>query len=279
MKKKILKIAALVVALALIVGVSIFANSLVGNPISKMLSTNTAKQYIKENHPDKDYQLDGVTFNFKFVCYNAYFTSPSSPDSSFTLMLGMNGKIVHDYYEGQVINRENTARRLENEYRAAVSKVLDNPALPYDCHIGYGGLQFITEEFKNEPDVPSYALITNDLELDGIYDVNELGAKAGKLTIYVYDDTVTVERLAEIILDIKGMLDDAGVRFYVMDCVLEYPKPESGEWRQGRVEVMDFLCSDIYEEGIVERVQASNDAADEYYDEMDAIKKEEELGK
>ena len=279
MKKKILKIAAFVVALALIVGVCIFANSLVGNPISKMLATNTAKQYIKENHPDMDYQLDGVTFNFKFVCYNAYFSSPSSPDSSFTLMLGMDGRIVHDYYEGQVVNRENTARRLENEYRAAVSKVLDNPALPYDCHIGYGGLQFITEEFKNEPGVPAYALITNELELDGIYDVNELGAKAGKLTLYVYDDTVTVERLAEIILDIKSMLDDAGVRFYVMDCVLEYPKPESGEWKQGRVEVMDFLCSDIYEDGLVERVKASNDAADEYYDEMDAIKKEEELGK
>ena len=279
MKKKILKIAAFFVALALIVGVCIFANSLVGNPISKMLATNTAKQYIKENHPDMDYQLDGVTFNFKFVCYNAYFTSPSSPDSSFTLMLGMDGRIVHDYYEGQVVNRENTARRLENEYRAVVSKVLDNPTLPYDCHIGYGGLQFITEEFKNEPGVPAYALITNELELDGIYDVNELGTKAGKLTIYVYDDTVTVERLAEIILDIKGMLDDAGVRFYVMDCVLEYPKPESGEWKQGRVEVMEFLCSDIYEEGLVERVQASNDAAEDYYDEMDAIKKEEELGK
>ena len=42
---------------------------------------------------------------------------------------------------------------------------------------------------------------------------------------------------------------------------------------------MDFLCSDIYEEGLVERVQASNDAAEDYYDEMDAIKKEEELGK
>ena len=115
MKKKILKIAAFVVALALIVGVCIFANSLVGNPISKMLATNTAKQYIKENHPDMDYQLDGVTFNFKFVCFNAYFSSPSSPDSSFTLMLGMDGRIVHDYYEGQVVNRENTARRLENE--------------------------------------------------------------------------------------------------------------------------------------------------------------------
>lgn len=279
MKKKILKIAAFVVALALIVGVCIFANSLVGNPISKMLATNTAKQYIKENHPDMDYQLDGVTFNFKFVCYNAYFSSPSSPDSSFTLMLGMDGKIIQNYYEAHVIERGNTARRLEEEYRAAVGKVLDNPSFPYNSHIDYGELQFIQEEYRNAEGVPPYALITNELELDGIYDVNELGAKAGKLTIYVYDDTVTVERLAEIILDIKGMLDDAGVRFYVMDCVLEYPKPESGEWKQGRVEVMDFLCFDIYEEGLAERVQASNDAAEDYYDEMDAIKKEEELGK
>lgn len=275
MKKKILKIAAFVVALALIVGVCIFANSLVGNPISKLLATNTAKQYIKENHPDMDYQLDGVTFNFKFVCYNAYFTSPSSPDSSFTLMLGMDGKIIQNYYEAHVIERGNTARRLEEEYRTAVGKVLDNPSFPYNSHIDYGELQFIQEEYRNAEGVPPYALITNDLELDGIYDVNELGAKAGKLTIYVYDDTVTVERLAEIILDIKGMLDDAGVRFYVMDCVLEYPKPESGEWKQGRVEVMDFLSSNIYEEGLVDRVQASNDAAEDYYDEMDAIKKEE----
>ena len=279
MKKKILKIAAFVVALALIVGVCIFANSLVGNPISKMLATNTAKQYIKENHPDMDYQLDGVTFNFKFVCYNAYFSSPSSPDSSFTLMLGMDGKIIQNYYEAHVIERGNTARRLDEEYRDAVGKVLDNPSFPYNSHIDYGELQFIQEEYRNAAGVPPYALITNELELDGIYDVNELGAKAGKLTLYVYDDTVSVERLAEIILDIKGMLDDAGVRFYVMDCVLEYPKPESGEWKQGRVEVMDFLCSDIYEEGLVERVQASNDAAEDYYDEMDAIKKEEELGK
>ena len=75
--------------------------------------------------------------------------------------------------------------------------------------------------------------------------------------------------------NIKGMLDDAGVRFYVLDCVLEYPKPESGEWKQGRVEVMDFLSSNIYEKGLVDRVQASNDAAEGYYDEMDAIKKEE----
>jgi hypothetical protein len=85
MKKKILKIAALVLALALIVGVCVFANSLVGNPISEMLATKTAEKYLAEKHPGKDYVLEGVTFNFKFICYNAYFKSPSSPDSSFTL--------------------------------------------------------------------------------------------------------------------------------------------------------------------------------------------------
>ena len=273
--KKILKIAALVVVLALIVGICWFANALVGNPVSKMLATKTAKEYIKENHPDEDYQLDAVTFNFKFACYNAYFKSPSSPDSSFTLMLGMDGKVVHDYYEDHVINRGNTARRLGEEYRAAVSRVLDHPSFPYDCHIGFGDLEFIPEEYKNAPDVPSYAIVTNDLELDGIYDINELGAKAGKLTVYIYGDTVSAERLAEIILDMKGMLDDAGVSFYAMDCVLEYSKPESGEWKKDRVEVMDFLCSDIYEEGMVDRVRASNEAANEYYNEMDAIKKQE----
>lgn len=275
MKKKALKIVALVVALILIIGICIFANSIVGNPVSKMLATNTAKQYIQENHPNMDYQLDGVTFNFKFVCYNAYFSSASSPDSSFTLMLGMDGKIVHDYYEGQVINRENTARRLEDAYRVAAGKVLDDPSIPYNCHIGYGELQFISEEFKNAEGVPSYALISNDLELDGVYDINELGAKAGKLTIYIYDDTVTVDRLAKIILDIRKRMDDAGIGFYVMDCVLEYPKPESGQQKEGRVEVMDFLYSDIYEAGMTERVQASNDAAIAYYNEMDKIKQEE----
>ncbi len=276
MKKKLLKIAALLLALALIAGVCMFANSLVGNPISKMLATKTAERYLEENHPGKDYQLDGVTFSFKLTCYYAYFSSPGSPDSSFSLMLGMDGKIIHDYYENNVLTGWNTARRLSDEYRAAVGKVLDNPAFPYHIDIGYGDLEFISAEYQGAPEVPDYALVTNDLKLDGIYDINELGAKAGKLTVYIWDDTVTVERLARIMLDMKRMLEDAGVRFYMMDCVLQYPKPEEGEWKQDRVEVMDFLCADIYEEGMIERVLAANEAAREYYDEKDAIKKQEE---
>jgi len=64
-----------------------------------------------------------------------------------------------------------------------------------------------------------------------------------------------------------------GVKFYVIDCVLEYPKNEdSSKKQEGRVEVREFLYADIYEEGMVERVKASDEAANAYYDEQDAEK-------
>ena len=48
MKKRVLKVAALVTAIMLIIGVCLFANSLVGNPISKALAKNTAEKYIEK---------------------------------------------------------------------------------------------------------------------------------------------------------------------------------------------------------------------------------------
>ena len=45
MKKRILKIAAFCLAVALIIGIFSFADGLVGNPISKLLARHTAKKY------------------------------------------------------------------------------------------------------------------------------------------------------------------------------------------------------------------------------------------
>ena len=51
MKKKVLKIIALVIAIALIVGIAWVANGLNGNPISKMLAKKAANEYLAENFP------------------------------------------------------------------------------------------------------------------------------------------------------------------------------------------------------------------------------------
>ena len=276
MKKRILKIAAFVFAIALIVGVGVFANALVGNPISKAMATNTAEKHIEENYADKDFEIERVTFSFKDGYYHAFIYSPSSIDSDFTILVDMWGKLRYDTYEDRVLSGGNTADRISRDYRATVDKVLDSQVFPYNEHIGYGDFDFYPRVHLEEYSIPEYALITEDLTLDAFYDVNELGAKHGKLTIYIDDDTVSYERLSEILLDIRRIFDDSGVKFYVIDCVLEYQKNEdSSKKQEGRVEVREFLYADIYEEGMVERVKASDEAANAYYDEQDAEKLKE----
>ena len=276
MKKRILKIAAFVFAIALIAGVCVFANALVGNPISKAMATNTAEKHIEENYADKNFEIERVTFSFKDGYYHAFIYSPSSIDSDFTILVDMWGKLRYDTYEDRVLSGGNTADRISRDYRAVVDKVLDSQAFPYNEHIGYGDFDFYPRVHLEEYSVPEYALITEDLTLDAFYDVNELGAKHGMLTIYIEDDTVTVEKLSKILLDIRTIFDNAGVKFYMIDCVLEYPKPEDGKRREERVEVMNFLYSDIYEEGMVERVRAADEAAKAYYNDQDAEKFKEE---
>ena len=276
MKKRILKIVAFVFAIVLIVGVCVFANGLVGNPISKAVATNTAEKHLEENFADKDFEIERVFYSFKDGYYHAFIYSPSSIDSDFTILVDMWGKLRYDTYEDRVLSGGNTADRISRDYRAVVDKVLDSQAFPYNEHIGYGDFDFYPRVHLEEYSVPEYALITEDLTLDAFYDVNELGAKHGKLTIYIDDDTVSYERLSEILLDIRRIFDDSGVKFYVIDCVLEYQKNEdSSKKQEGRVEVREFLYADIYEDGMVERVKASDEAAKAYYAEQDAEKLKE----
>lgn len=272
MKRRILRAAALLAAIVLIVGVCWFANSLVGNPISRALAERTAERYLVQHHPDRDFVLDRVFFSFKDVCYHVYISSPSSADSSFTLTIDLFGRLCYDTYADSVLGGWNTAHRLGREYRAAVEAVLESPAFPYAETMGYGDLEFVPRAYLDEPTTPAYAIITDDLVLDGVYDINELGAQAGKLTVYLSDDTVTTARLAEMLLEIRRVFDAAGVSFYVIDCVLEYPQPEDGPRKVGRVEVMDFLWCDIDAEGMEDRVSDANEAAEAYYADQDAEK-------
>jgi len=274
MKKKWLKIAAFILALALIVGIGWFANALVGNPLSKLLAKNAAERHLEENYADTDFYIDSVNFSFKDTRYYAHIKSPSSIDSHFPLYIDMLGRIEHDFYQNDVLDGWNTAQRIGMDYRELVDTVLDNPSFPYVCDIGYGDIEFIPKEYADNPDVPQYAFYIEDLEVDGIYDLREVGAQAGKLVLYIADDTITVERAAEIMLDIKNIIDDAGIAFYAMDFALRHPKTEEGYNWDESIDINDFLYADIYEDGFVERVAAANDATQQYYAEQDAEKAE-----
>ena len=277
MKKKILKILALAVALVLIAGLGFFANAFLGNPVSKMMARSTAKKHLNETYAGTDYYIDSVYYDFKSSCYHALIKSPSSMDTYFSLRISMLGKLGYDSYE-DVTSKTTTARRLENEYRELADTVFNDPSFPYTCDISYGMMEIYPIKYHGNDDVPSYALNQDELVLDKIYDIRELGRKAGHLIIYVDSDTVTVEEAARIMLDIKSIFDKSAVPFAAVDFTLQHPKPLEGPRDDIFIGTNDFLYEDIYEDGMAERVDAADKALKEYYAEQDA-KMEAEMDK
>lgn len=274
MKKKTLKIIALITAFILIVGLSWFANALLGNPISKMLATNTAKKHLAETYPDTDYYIERIAFNFKSTNYYAHIKSPTSIDTEFTLYISMLGELTLDTYD-DVVNGFNTARRVDTEYRELVDTIFEHPNFPYSGRIGYGTLEIYPDEFignEENDEFPSYSIAQSSLVLDKIYDIRELGRQAGHIIIYVEGDTVSIEKTAEMMLDIKSYFDDANIPFVAMDFTLQYMKSEDGSRPDEEVHVKDFPYEDIYPEGMLDRVFEADKSLTEYYNKLDAEK-------
>ena len=265
MKKRILKIVALLLAVALIYGVASFANSLVGNPISKMMARGVAEKHLAFQYSDTDYAVDEVFYSFKIGGYFVHIVSPSSMDGHFTLTVSMFGKLIGDDYTSRVEGHRNVANRLFSEYRKMVDGVLDSYAYPYKIDMGYGDLEFDREVGT---EAVEGALDRTDLVNDRIYNVGKLGATNGKLVLYIDSDTVTYEKAAEILLKTKELMDGAGISFYSVHFVLRYPPydaAESYKRPEGEIDLKDFLYTDIYEEGIIERIiQCAEDTEEDY---------------
>lgn len=254
--------AVIILAIALVFGY--FINGFFGNPISKHLATKTAEKQLASCYADTDYIIDDVRYSLKDGRYYAYIISPASPDSAFTLYISMLGKIELDDHESRVTGRWNTAMRIDAEYGAAVDRIIDGEAFPYNVDIGYGALLFDRDVSLSDFPVGTYDMTS--LVLDGVYAPYETGKAAGEITLYIKGEAVTEERLAEILLDIKEIFDNGAVAFNSINLILEN---DSGD---ERVEVMSMLYTDIYEDGFLERVKQSNSAAKEYYNKQNEEK-------
>lgn len=272
MKKKVLKFIALIIAIALIVGVCWFANALNGNPLSKMLAEKAVVAYLSENYAHTDYYVEKLSYSFKFGNYYAHIRSEASMDTQFTLYIDMIGNVYFDTFD-DVLRGAITARRLEQEYRDLTDQIFENPAFPYLSDIGYGTLEIYPREALDDPnvnDIPDYALVQQDLVLDQIYDIRELGRQAGHLIIYVESDTISFELASQIMLGIRTEFDKANIPFRTMDFVLQLPLPEEGPRSDEEVRVEDFRYEDIYQENLIDRIKAAHEELEAYYAEQDA---------
>ena len=270
MKKKHLKMAALAAALALIVGLCLFANALVGNPVSKALATRAAKARMTAHYPT--YTLEEVNYSFKDGNYYAHLTDPNQIDGDFSLSITPAGKLRYDSYESRVLSGENTRNRLSMEYRDLVDTVLEAPQAGLSLDFGFGDLECWSREAAANEDCPPYALITEDLTVNGTYDVRALGAQAGHLVYYLQEESPSPERLAHWLLEIRRMMDEAGVPFVDIDLSLRYLRDENDRRPHSDLYVLHFPYEEIYEEGLLERVKAANADAIAYYAELDKLK-------
>lgn len=263
MKKKVLKIIAFAIAIALILGICWVANGLNGNPISKMLAKKAANAYLAEHFPDTDYYIQELGFSFKFSNYYAHVRSETSMDTQFTLDIDMLGHVYFDTYESVTAGFV-TARRVEQEYRELTDQIFENPSFIYKSEIQYGTLEIYPQEAFDAPhvtDIPEYALVQDELILDKIYDVRELGRQAGHLIVYIDNQELSFENTANILLDIREIFDSANIPFYAIDLTLR----TNGE----RINFDHFPYEDIYEDGLIERIKAAHEELEAYYAEQD----------
>lgn len=272
MKKKTLKITALVLAIVLIAGVALFANSFVGNPISKYLVTKSAEEHLEKNYSDKDFKIEEVNYDFKTGGYYARVVSPTSIDSHFSLLFSFTGKLELDCYD-DVTSGWNTAMRIEDDYRNLVKTVTESKGFPEKYFIAHGEIPFTLSDYPIDEETPEYAFENEELVLDKDYDIREVGAQHGRLILYAYDDEVTPERLGELLLEIKKKFDKSGVTFKAVDFVLEAPKAE-GEPAMSyeQITIKNFYYSDIYEEGLSERVKENIEETKEVLEKMEEVK-------
>ena len=276
--KKYIRIIGIVLVISLIAVLIWFGNVMMGNPVSHALASKAAKAYLSDRFSDTDYEMERITYSFKDGRYHAFMVSPTSIDGDFSVCFSMLGEYCYDTYDS-VQDGWNTAQRLNSEYRKLTDTILNDPALPYDntqvYSIMFGELEIYPKEFIDDPnvhDIPDYSLVQDDLELNRIYDIKELGAKAGHLVLYVDNDIISVEEAARIMLDFRSIFDESDSPFYAMDFVLRHPRTEDGKSDNEEITIYDFLYQDIYEEGLTDRIEIAIDETAAYYAMLDQMK-------
>ena len=225
---------------------------LFGNPLSYALIYFRGNAYLVDTYPELDVKVSDISYDFKRGGYVTEAASPTSRDTHFQLYTDWLGNISADQYQ-YVTSGINTAERIGKDYRALADSILDSGDFPWARSIAYGELTF---RGGNEVDSAEldYGMDFASLELDKAYNIQALGAAHGRLVLYLHDEQISVERAAELLLELKEYLDEKGLPFHGIHFTLCQPLNELGQNTGDQLQLVDFLYEDIYEEGLTERI-------------------------
>lgn len=262
-----------------------FLSTFFGNPISAALVRSNAKRYLTDNLPNTDFKVSEIHYDPKIEGYYAEIVSPSSIDSHFLIYFDLLGRYSYDNYENTT-NGGTTFSRLYLEYQDLLESTF--AACPMNITISGGQLRaaglleiydFVDEngERRHYTLTQDFGLDMSTLVLDGEYNLHELGRDYGWLYVYIEDSEVSLERATELLLDLKAYMDQKGIAFHAVDFNLRFPSGGDGQMPDMQITLIDFLYSDIYVEGLTERIEASWNIAQEHHAIQDGLKKEADL--
>lgn len=204
-------------ALILIGLLLIITMAFTGNPISKMLATRTANKYIEEKYSDLELQREETYYNFKDESYGVRYVNRRSKDIHFSIGTDYLGRLKYDGYERDVLSKWNTRIRLEDEYNNYVEKIIrDN--LDYDYNMIFAST-FVDGE-KDD--------MLSDLEIDMIFDLKDIPYPQD-LSIYIYENDRTWDRLAEVILQVDEVIGKEDLDILTYTIMLEEPRGEESK--------------------------------------------------
>lgn len=272
-KKKNTEILLSSVAITLILSFFIgFIVMAYGNPVSHLLAKKAVKEYIAEEYAELDLSMTSVNYSLADEGYNVGVHVENSRDVWFFVYTDMKGNIRYDTYEEFVLSGRNTYSRVNANYSNKVDVLLKEKDFPYEYYSIWANLEHeridIYRENEHEYSGKWYGMKTTILEIDKAYnteELNELGKQYGHIDIMIEDEEASAEKMAEILLDTKAYFDEAGIAFFAIDVYLEEVlEQDSGDgiFIGNTMYVEEFLSSDIYEEGLVERVQKAYEDAE-----------------
>lgn len=123
----------------------------------------------------------------------------------------------------------------------------------------------------------STSIFVEDLKVDGIYDLAELGAVAGELNVRAVNEDLTPETAASIMLKIHELTEEAGIRYAVMDFSLE--RQENSWEPEDYIAAPLFPVSEITPDGLAERIREADAAYKAWVEAEDAAARKLKTGR
>lgn len=182
-----------------------------GELFTRIWLTLRTRSYVSERWPGADYQVEFAGYSFKTGEYLCHVTSPSSPDTRFSVYV-QEGALA-DSYEEYVASGRNTAERLQQELGDWAERTLQT-------HSGLA-VEFAFVSWEKEETPP--------VELDQLLRLDRLPAPFALTAWVTSDQAGSWAELARILLELQQTLEAEGVRATSYSVDLRWPAGPDGQ--------------------------------------------------